>query len=136
MQKRKLEKKLARKTGIVGDRQGREDKGENLPIGRGKEQERRKVICLCLGSAAKAMHTNRKPLGNANPHSLSSWSDITTWSGKLQAKNSYKIWSLAKTRAFQNSGPKDCHGNNKPHLKDVVTVKITKHKKLLQHLQD
>lgn len=65
--------------------QAREDK-EKISAHRHREQKSRKVICLCLNSAGKAKQT-KSPPENANPDILSSLSDITTWSKKLQAEN-------------------------------------------------
>lgn len=48
MLKRKLEKKLAHKIGIFGDRQAREDKGGNLPIGSERERTRKEKSNLSL----------------------------------------------------------------------------------------
>lgn len=40
------------------------------------------------------------------------------------------------SRHSQNSDTKDCHGKNKPHLKDVIVMKISKLEKIINPIYE
>ena len=60
------------------------------------------------------LHGQILPLGLRN----------SSWEGMQNMVMNIDSWA---PRHSQNSDPKDCHRKNKPHLTDVIVMKISKH---------